>query len=46
VVSRKVAGKRVEDGKHIIDIELWADNQIGNKSAQGKASVVVPSRAG
>lgn len=41
----KVSRKRAENGRHIVDIELWADNQLGNRSAKGTASVVVPSRA-
>jgi acyl dehydratase len=42
----RVSGKRSEQGKHIVDIELWADNQLGEKSAKGTASVVLPAREG
>lgn len=42
----KVSGKRVDGGKHIVDIELWADNQLGDRSCKGTASVVLPARKG
>ena len=41
----KVTGKRVEDGRHIIDVELTGTNQLGDVNTTGTASVVLPSRA-
>lgn len=41
----RVADKRVEDGKHVVDIELWAINQRGERSAEGTAILRLPSKA-
>jgi len=41
----KVVRKAVEHGQHLVDCELWADNQRGERSATATASAVLPSRA-
>jgi len=44
----KVVAKRPPkdgDGPYLIDLELWAENQKGEKVITGKAIAVLPSRA-
>ena len=43
-VKGLVKGKRVVDGKHVIDIECWCENQFGDRTAGGTAEVALPSR--
>jgi acyl dehydratase len=37
-----VIDKRVEDGEHVIDADVWADNQRGETVAKGRVIAVVP----
>ena len=39
-----VADKRVEDGVHLVELELRVDNQLGETTAKGAAIVELPSR--
>jgi hypothetical protein len=39
-----VTGKRVEDGKHLVDIEQEARNQDGELSVLGTGVVELPTR--
>ena len=41
----KVAGKELEGGEHLVEIECWCENQLGAVTARGHATVVLPSRA-
>ncbi|MHB1126512.1 MAG: FAS1-like dehydratase domain-containing protein [Bacillota bacterium] len=41
----KVSDKRVEDGDHVVELELWAINQLGETVCRGKALVSLPARA-
>lgn len=38
-----VTGKRVENGKHLIDCEVWAKDQNDKLSAEGTATVELPA---
>jgi len=40
----RVVGKRVENNEHLVDCEIWAENQRGEVTAPGKATVVLPSQ--
>jgi acyl dehydratase len=40
----KITGKRIADDHHIVEIELFARNQLGDLSCQGTAEAVLPSR--
>ena len=40
----KVAGKRVEDGMGLVDLELWGENQFGQVTIKGSAVVELPQR--
>lgn len=41
----KVRGKRVEDGRHLVDLELWITNQRNERTTSGTAIVELPTRA-
>ena len=43
VITGKVTGKRVEDGRHLVDIEQEARNQDGELSVLGTGVVELPS---
>jgi acyl dehydratase len=40
----RVTGKRVEDGVHLVDLELRVENQLGETTAEGTATVELPRR--
>lgn len=39
----KVVEKYIRDGRPLVDCELWADDQRGRRTAQGWATVELPS---
>lgn len=45
-LSGKVIDKRVEDGQHVVDLELHMINQRDTETAYGSATVALPSRDG
>jgi acyl dehydratase len=45
ILTGEVVGKRVDDGRHVVDIELRGTNQRGVVTCPGKATVALPSRA-
>lgn len=45
-IDGKVTGKRVEDGRHLVEIEQWAKNQDGELSVVGGGTVALPTRRG
>lgn len=40
----KVSGKYVEDGQHIVKLDMWGENQRGEVTTPGEAEVVLESR--
>ena len=42
----RVLDKSSKNGTHLVDVELWAQNQKGEKVVTGKATVALPSRDG
>ncbi len=40
----KVTKKYDEGGKHLVDLEIWAENTKGEKTVPGTATVYLPSR--
>ncbi len=40
----KVTGKYVKDGESIVECEIWAENQRGDVTLPGSATVVLPTR--
>lgn len=40
----RVSGKRVLDGQPLVDLEIWTENQRGEVTAPGLATVLLPSR--
>jgi hypothetical protein len=45
IIEGRVTGKRVEDGRHLVDIEQSAHNQDGELSVVGGGVVELPARA-
>ncbi|MBI2871660.1 MAG: MaoC family dehydratase N-terminal domain-containing protein [Chloroflexi bacterium] len=43
-VRGRVTGKRQEGENHLVDIDVWAENQRKESTATGKATVVLPTR--
>ncbi len=41
----KVVDKYVRDGEHRVDLELWAENQRGELTTPGLATVALPTRS-
>jgi acyl dehydratase len=41
----RVLAKSSKDDIHLVDLEVWAENQRAEKVATGKATVALPSRA-
>ena len=41
----RVTGKRIEDGRALVDAEVWAENQLGETTAAGTAVIELPKRA-
>jgi acyl dehydratase len=42
----KVVGRRQEGGAGLVELEVWAENQLGDVTATGHALVELPSREG
>ena len=40
----KVTKKYVEDGEHRVDCNIWVENEKGEVTTPGKATVILPSR--
>lgn len=41
-----IIDKRIESGEHVIDADVWADNQRGETVAKGRVIAVVPPKKG
>ena len=41
----RIVDKRVEEGRHLVDLALQVDNQLGETTAEGTAVVELPARA-
>ena len=42
----KVTDKRIENGDHLVDCEIWVEDEKGKRTTPGTATVVLPSRKG
>jgi hypothetical protein len=42
----KVVNKSVENGEHLVECEIWVEDETGKPTTPGTATVVLPSRAG
>ena len=40
-VKGTVAGKREADGQKLVDLDVWTENEAGQKTTPGKATVVL-----
>ena len=45
-VKANVVGKRQEEQRNIVELEMWCENQRGEKTVAGNVSVLLPSRTG
>ena len=41
----RVSGKRQEEGKNIIEVEVWNDNQLGTRVTEGNAEILLPLKS-
>lgn len=39
----KIVKKYLQDGEHLVDVEVWSDDQRGNRTATATATVALPS---
>ncbi len=39
-----VANKKVEDGQHLVECDIWVENGKGEKTTPGSATVILPSK--
>jgi hypothetical protein len=42
----EVKNKYVKDDEHYVECEIWVENEKGEKTTMGNATVVLPSRSG
>ena len=40
----RLVRKYTEGGDHLVDVEMWADNQRGERHATGNATIILPTR--
>lgn len=40
----RITGKRIDGEQHLVECEIWGENQAGDRLATGSATVVLPSR--
>ena len=45
ICNGKVTRKYIEDNKHYVRVEVWAENPQGERTVSGSAVVMLPSRA-
>jgi len=45
VVKGRVCRKDIEEGEHIVECEMWVENQAGLVTAPGHALIALPSRS-
>lgn len=44
VLTGRVTGKRAEDGRGLVDVEIWGENQDRQQTTLGSATVELPLR--
>jgi hypothetical protein len=40
----RITNKYEEDGKHLLELDIWVENQTGDNTCPGTATVCLPSR--
>jgi hypothetical protein len=43
-VRGKIKNKRIENGEHLVDCEIWVENQAGLITAPGEATIALPGK--
>ena len=46
ICSGTVTSKYIQDGRHMVDCQIWLDNSKGERTTPGSATVILPSRPG
>jgi acyl dehydratase len=44
VMGAAVTGTRVEEGEHLVDLDVWTARPDGTRTTQGTATVVLPAK--
>ncbi|MBU2008996.1 MAG: dehydratase [Chloroflexi bacterium] len=44
ILKGKITRKYAQDGEHLAELEIWAENPRGEKTTPGRAVVALPSR--
>jgi acyl dehydratase len=44
-IKGKVTKKYVENTEHLVDVDVWCENQRGEVTAPGRATIVLPSKS-
>jgi acyl dehydratase len=42
----RVISKRLENGEHMVECEIWLENTKGEKNTTGTATIILPTRSG
>ncbi len=43
-IKGKVTKKYVENGEHLVDLDVWCENQRGENTTPGQATIILPAR--
>lgn len=43
-IKGSVTDKRIEDGEHVVDLEIRTENQMGERTSDGKATIALPTK--
>ena len=44
ILKGKITRKYAQDGEHLVELEVWAENPRGERTTPGRAVVALPSR--
>jgi acyl dehydratase len=44
-IKAKVTDKQVNNGEHLVDLEVWTENQVDEVTAKGHAQISLPTKA-
>ena len=44
-MKAKVTGKQIEGDDHLVDVEIWTENQLEEVTAKGRAQIALPTKA-
>ena len=44
-IKAKVTGKQIDGDDHLVDLEVWTENQREEVTAKGRAQIALPTKA-